>query len=132
MEKTISREARPFPKPTTGMNWYIAKIVFRISAGGNGNPQFDEHLRLLNARNFEEAFLKARVLGIQEEDSFLNTHREPVKWEFINVSELHPLTELKDGSELYSQIHETEEAAAYIDLVHQRAVIMQTLEQPHP
>lgn len=127
----IGQEVRRFPKPTSGMNWYIAKIVFRISAGRNGKPQFDEHLRLLTARDFEEAFLKARMLGIREEDTFLNTRSETVKWEFINVAELHPLTELKDGSELYSQIHETEEAAEYIDLVHQRAVIMQTQEQPH-
>ncbi len=111
------------------MNWYIAKVVFRISSNGSGRPQFDEHLRLVSARNFEEAFLKARIMGIKEEDTFLNDRNETVKWEFINVSELQPISELKDGSEIYSQIHETEEASAYIDLVHQRAVIMQTLEQ---
>jgi Domain of unknown function (DUF4288) len=112
------------------MNWYIAKVVFRISSKGSHRPQFDEHLRLVSARNFEEAFLKARIMGIKEEDTFLNDRNETVKWEFINVSELQPISELKDGSEIYSQIHETEEASAYINLVHQRAVIMQTLEQP--
>jgi hypothetical protein len=112
------------------MNWYIAKIVFKITTERAARPQFDEHLRLVSARNFEEAFLKARMLGIKEEDSFLNEDNETVKWEFINVSELHPISELRDGSELHSQIHETEEASSYINLVHQRAVIMQTLEQP--
>lgn len=112
------------------MNWYIAKIVFRITTEKAGRPQFDEHLRLLSARNFDEAFLKARMLGIKEEDSFLNDCNESVKWEFINVSELHPIDDLRDGSEVHSQIHETDEASAYINLVHQRAVIMQTLAQP--
>lgn len=112
------------------MNWYIAKIVFRITNKSASRSQFDEQIRLVEARNFEEAFLKARILGIKEEDTFLNEKNETVKWEFINVSELHPVSELKDGSELHSQIHETEEASAYINLVHQRAVIMQTLEQP--
>ena len=41
------------------MNWYIAKIVFRIITGdGNHMPQFDEQLRLINANNEEEAFEK--------------------------------------------------------------------------
>jgi hypothetical protein len=83
-------------------------------------------LRLVSAQSFEEAFLKARILGINEEASFLNDRKQPVKWEFINVSELYPLSELKDGSEIYSQIHVAEEAREYIDQVHQRAVIMQT------
>ena len=73
--------------------------------------QFDEHLRLVSAISFEEALLKARVLGISEEASFINNCHQPVKWEFVNVAELIPLHELKDGVEVYSQIHETEEAA---------------------
>lgn len=108
------------------MNWYIAKIVFGINCEGAQKPQFDEHLRLVSARNFEEAFLKARIIGIQEEESFLNDRHQPVKWEFINVAELHAVGDLKDGSEIYSQIHEAEEAEDYIHQVHQRAVIMQT------
>jgi hypothetical protein len=110
------------------MNWYIAKIVFRICSEGSQRPQFDEHIRLISAENFDEAFLKARVLGIGEEDAFFNDRNRPVKWEFINVSELFPISELKDGSELYSTITETEEANHYIHNIHQRAIFMQTKE----
>lgn len=106
------------------MNWYIAKIVFRISSGEK--PQFDEHLRLIQAGNFEEAFLKARMLGILEEDSFMNHSNQKVSWEFINVADLCPITELKDGTEIYSRIHEESEAGNYINLVHQRASFMRT------
>ena len=111
------------------MNWYVAKIIFRISNTGALRPQFDEHLRLVAAENFEEAFLKARIIGIQEEDSFMNDKQQPVKWEFINVADLYPVYRLSDGAELYSHIHETDEAADYIRQVHQRAVSMQTQEQ---
>jgi Domain of unknown function (DUF4288) len=113
------------------MNWHIVKIIFRISNGhGEHTTQFDEHIRLIEAANFEEAFLKARIIGLQEEASFLNDHHQVVKWEFVNVAEILPLKELKDGQELYSQIHETEEAGPYINYVHQKAAAMQLKHRP--
>jgi hypothetical protein len=113
------------------MNWYLAKIIFKITPGeGIQTSQFDEHLRLISANSFEEAFLKSRILGINEESSFFNDRQQTVKWEFINVAELFPLHELKDGQELYSQIHETEEANHYINYVHQKAASMQLKHRP--
>lgn len=113
------------------MNWYIAKIVFKISNGCDQHKsQFDEHLRLIQANSFEEAILKARMLGIRDEDYFLNDRQQPVKWEFVNVSELLPLHEIKDGLELYSQIQEIEEASSYIHGVHQRAASLQLAHSP--
>lgn len=112
------------------MNWYVAKIVFRICSEGSQKPQFDEHIRLISAGSFDEAFLKARVLGISEEDAFINKSNKSVRWEFINVSELYPIDELKDGSEIYSTVLETDEASNYIHGVHQRAVFMQTRQRP--
>lgn len=109
------------------MNWYISKIVFRISADNTQQkPQFDEQLRLIAADSAEEAFLKARVIGIGEEDSFLNNKKNTVRWEFINVSEIVPLKKLEDGMEIYSQIHETEEDRSYIHCVHQKAIFLRT------
>src|SRR5918993_2689682 len=97
------------------MNWYISKLVFNISAENtNHKPQFDEQLRLISADSMEEAFIKARKLGIREEDSFINHQDNRVNWEFINVSEIVALNSIEDGMELYSQIRETEEPASYI------------------
>lgn len=107
------------------MNWYVAKLVFRITSSRAARPQFDEQIRLVQSPSFEEAFLKARIMGIQEEDTGLGMDAA-IKWEFINVSELHAVSGLCDGTELHSQVYEPEEASSYIDLVHQRAVIMQT------
>jgi hypothetical protein len=104
------------------MNWYLAKIVFRIICGdGQHTPQFDEQLRLVGASEEDEAFYKAQTIGEQEEVSFLNIEKKEVQWQFINVSELYRLTALIDGAELYSRIRETDEAEDYINLVHRKA-----------
>jgi hypothetical protein len=105
------------------MNWYITKIVFNITAESNTN-QFDEQLRLVNAENKEEAFLKARAIGLREEDTFYNDNMREVKWEFVNVAEIISLPTLEDGTELYSRIHETNEAKSYIHFVHQKAIAL--------
>lgn len=113
------------------MNWYIAKIIFKINNElTTRTSQFDEHLRLIKASSFEEALLKARVLGITEEDNFINNQQQPVKWEFVNVAELIPLEKLKDGLEVYSQIQEREEANSYIHYVHQKAASLQLNHTP--
>lgn len=107
------------------MNWYISKIVFSITAENTQHkPQFDEQLRLIRADSAEEAFIKARALGLREEDSFLNDKKNKVKWEFINVAEVVSLKTLEDGMELYSNIHETEEPKSYIHCVHQKAIFL--------
>ena len=107
------------------MNWYISKIVFSISSENTAHkPQFDEQLRLISASSTEEAFLKARKLGLREEDAYINDRNNIVKWEFINVSEVIPLINIEDGAELYSNIHETDEAQAYIHCVHQKAIFI--------
>lgn len=107
------------------MNWYISKIVFKIStANTEQKPQFDEQLRLIAATSVEEAFLKARTIGLLEEDCFVNENRNTVKWEFINVAEVLQLKNLEDGMELYSHIHETEEAKSYIHCIHEKAIFI--------
>jgi hypothetical protein len=108
------------------MQWYLAKLVFRIICGdGNHSSQFDEQLRLIGANNEDEAFYKAQSLGIQEEDSFLNVQQQPVQWQFINVSELYKLSALIDGAELYSNIREADQAEEFINLVHKKAECIQ-------
>jgi hypothetical protein len=107
------------------MNWYISKIVFKISAENTQQKgQFDEQLRLISADSLEEAFLKARTIGLSEEDSFLNDKMNQVKWEFINVAEVIHLKNLEDGMELYSYIHETEDLRSYIHCIHQKAIFI--------
>ncbi len=105
------------------MNWYITKIVFNIAAETSVS-QFDEQLRLVAAENTEEAFHKARTIGLREEDIFYNDNMKEVKWEFVNVAEIIPINSLEDGIELYSRIHETEEPKSYIHFVHKKAIAL--------
>lgn len=112
------------------MNWYIAKIIFQIKGSGQQKPQFDEHLRMIEAENFEEAFLKARILGINSEDSVISHNHGPVKWEFVNVVDLREVKALKDGLEIHTQVREMEEATQYINYVHNQAAYMQLTARP--
>lgn len=104
------------------MNWYLAKMVFRIICGdGNHTAQFDEQLRLIAASSKEEAFHKAQLLGGREEEMFFNRNQQLVQWQYISVSELYQLNELIDGAELYSRIEEQENADAYLHIIQKKA-----------
>ena len=104
------------------MNWFLAKIVYRIVCGkGEHTPQFDEQLRLIEAEDADKAFAKAQAIGIQEQDSFLNHQRHLVQWQFVNVSELYKISALIDGAELYASVQETDNADIYMQMVHKKA-----------
>jgi len=104
------------------MKWYLAKIVYRIICGdGNHTAQFDEQLRLIEAEDDMHAFQKARIMGDNEEDNFLNDKNKPVHWKFIDVAELRALDNLIDGVELYSKICEEENVNDYLRSIDNRA-----------
>jgi len=108
------------------MSWFLAKIVFRITCGnGDHTPQFDEQLRLIEATDETVAFAKARSIGMQEQEMFLNERQHLVQWQFINVSELYKISALIDGAELYSRVQETENAELYIETTHKKAAHIQ-------
>jgi hypothetical protein len=104
------------------MNWYLAKVVFQIICGdGNHTAQFDEQLRLVGANTEYEAFTKAQQIGILEQDTFLNEQKHLVQWKYIDVSELHKLSNLMDGAEMYSRVTEVDNAEIYISMVQKKA-----------
>lgn len=109
------------------MNWYLAKIVYRIVCGeGDHTPQFDEQLRLIEADDATTAFAKARTIGDQEQELFFNQQQKLVQWQFINVSELYKLSALIDGAELYSKVQEADNAEMYMELVNKKAAHIQS------
>jgi hypothetical protein len=104
------------------MNWYLAKLVYRIICGdGCHTPQFDEQLRLIHAYDDLHAFQKAQLIGDKEQETFLNTEERVVQWKFINVCELHRLDELTDGAEMYSHIYEQNNPEIYLRTIKSRA-----------
>ena len=107
------------------MNWYLAKIVYRIICGdGHHTAQFDEQLRLIEAHGEEEALEKAIAIGRQEEEVFYNDRKQLVQWKFIDVAELHTLNYLIDGAEVFSQIKETGDADAYANFIQHKANLL--------
>jgi hypothetical protein len=115
------------------MNWYMAKLVYRIICGrGTHTPQFEEQLRLIVAASKDEAYRKAKAIALREEVQFPNEKQELVRWKFINISDLYQLSEVVDGTEIYSRIEEKNEDERFEDLVHARARFLQDeLNTPH-
>lgn len=107
------------------MNWYVAKLVFRVISGnGDHNAQFDEQLRLINAETEQQAFEKASTIGHANQDSFINVQKQTVKWQFIDVAELNVLGDLTDGAELYYNIHEAPDPDLYIAWAHHKSALL--------
>jgi hypothetical protein len=97
------------------MNWYLAKIIYRIICGnGDHNPQFDEQLRLFSGSSVEEAHEKAQEMGMRQEELFYNEKGELVKWQFVCVPEIKKLSAFKDGMEINSRVEETGDPENYI------------------
>jgi hypothetical protein len=105
------------------MKWYLTKIVYQIICGeGKHTAQFDEQLRLVAALNEEEAFVKATKIGQQEETVFCNDQQQLVQWKFVNISDLHRISQFIHGAELYSQIKEADDGEAYCRFVNHKAL----------
>jgi hypothetical protein len=107
------------------MNWYVAKLVFRVISGdGDHQAQFDEQLRLINANDERHAFEKASTIGQNNQDSFMNNNKQTVRWQFIDVAEINPVSKLEDGTELYYQINEAPDADLYIAWAHHKSALL--------
>lgn len=97
------------------MNWFLAKLVFRIFCGnGNHAAQFEEQLRLICADDELHAFHKARLIGEGDHTRESTGIAIDVKWKFIDVTELNCLEKFTDGAEVYSIIKEEANPDLYI------------------
>lgn len=108
------------------MKYFIAKLIFNINIdNGVNQAQFDEQTRLIQASDIEGAFLKARVIGNQEEETFVNANNEMVHWKFIDVMAVYALSDMKDGEQIYSSTHEKEDANNFIKFVKEKSMLIQ-------
>ena len=108
------------------MNWFLAKMIYRISIGNIETPaQFEEQLRLILAADESTAIQKAKDLGTCEAFSFYNDSRQLVQWKFIDVTEIVAINQLVDGAEVYSALTELPVANNYIKLVQDKAALLQ-------
>jgi Domain of unknown function (DUF4288) len=108
------------------MAWYISKIVFQIVIDEKPTSQFDEQIRLLEADNIGQAFLKAQEIGLSEQETFLSADQRLCKWTYIGTTHLNKLNNLKDGVQFFSLTNEAEEADTYVNFVMERTKMFGT------
>lgn len=108
------------------MKWFLVKLIFSIDAGKNGNAQFDEQFRLVNAVSETDAYFKGKEIGRTQQSEFLNEHSETISWRFVGVNEVVALNEIKDGVELYSNTIEVPEKENFINSVLQKGIAIQS------
>jgi hypothetical protein len=111
-------------------NWYISKLIFAIHQSHQPiRTQFDEQLRLIEAKDKMEALIKARMIGIKEEHIFTNEKETEVSWQFIDVVELRQIVEFTDGMEIHSRIDEHDAIESYTEFVkHRGQLLVQEVE----
>jgi hypothetical protein len=100
------------------MNWYLVKLIFLVKQGAPTHaPRFDEQWRWIRADEAAWAYEKSAVLGRLEETNFLNDRVEAVECKFIEVGEIHKISSMEDGDELFSVSLEPINADIYIEEV---------------
>ncbi len=116
------------------MNLYLAKIVYKIVKPNTvGLDQYDEQLCFVKARDNHEAFFKARMLGVKNEDEVAQEGGSSILWKFVDVPFLKEINEIEDGVELHSAIIERDSEDAYERFIKARASELQSaIEQQSP
>ena len=108
------------------MEKYLAKLMFHINIdNGEDASQFDEQVRIIESNSLEDAFHKARVIGKKEEETFMDSHNKLVSWQFIDVSDVYPLEEVKDGEQVYSSSHKINDTGSFIKFIRQKSMEIQ-------
>ena len=108
------------------MEKYLAKLMFNINIdNGNDASQFDEQIRIIESPSLEEAFYKARVIGKKEEEVFTDTQNKQISWQFIDVSDVYALEDVKDGEQIYSNTHKTNDTGSFIKFIRQKSMQIQ-------
>ena len=108
------------------MEKYLAKLMFNINIdNGSDASQFDEQVRIIESRSLEDAFYKARVIGKKEEETFTDSQNKLVSWQFIDVSDVYPLEEVKDGEQVFSNTHKIKDTGSFIKFIRQKSMEIQ-------
>ena len=98
------------------MNWFVAKLVFKIVGDNQTFVQFDEQLRLLDAVNEDLALEMAHQFGLIQQDDVVVNAKGKLFWKFIAVTEITYLGEIINGTEIHYQINESLNANNYISI----------------
>jgi hypothetical protein len=116
------------------MKWFALRYIFQIISGdGNYASQFDEQLRLIQAKDAQEALNKGEGQSENFHRPFRNCKGELVKWEFICIADLYEIEAPGDGSEIASVLHEPEDMANFLEELKRReAFLHQSISIKNP
>lgn len=99
---------------------FVAKLMFGLEAKSNSwKGKFESQLRLIKATNKEDAYLKARAIGIRAESKGLATKGKISRWRFLDVVDLFLVS---DGAEILSESTQTDNCVEYIHRAHQQGM----------
>jgi hypothetical protein len=89
-------------------NTYIAKLVFQIEVlNEKRKDQYEEKLMIVKAHDKELAYIKSLDIAYKSETEFINANHHHLRWSFIGITHLFPVSELSENSELFSEIKES-------------------------
>lgn len=85
--------------------WFSARLIIRCTVGQEQKDDFlfDEQVRIIEAKDKEEAYEKALTLDKNEETRYKNSEGEMVEWSFEGLFDLEKIDKLEDGSEISSK-----------------------------
>lgn len=103
------------------MNWFVAKLIFRVENHDSKYAQFDEQLRLIEAINADLALEMAHQIGLMQQEEITHNKSASVKWKFVAVTEIENIGDITHGKEIHYKITEPEQAEQYLALVQEKA-----------
>ncbi len=111
------------------MNWFIAKLIFRIDADDALNTaQFDEQLRLIDAVSRDLAIEVAHQIGLTEQESLKTKKGTDLYWKFVAVTEIEYLGDIANGKEIHYRIHEPENVDIYLAITEEKSQALKKLK----
>jgi Domain of unknown function (DUF4288) len=114
------------------MKQFLAKSVFYIDIEDkNAATQFDEQWRIIQAKQVQEAFMKATSIGKREETTFVNENNKQVSWRFVDITQLFPLNRHEDGEQLFSATVEASDKDGFIKYIREKSMLIQIKSSLH-
>lgn len=87
--------------------WFVASLDMVVLAEKGGMIQRAKSVVVVRASGFAEAFEKACNLGLLNEESYINSAGERIRWAFERVATVDALPEVfSDGMEIYFELGE--------------------------
>lgn len=111
------------------MEWYSAKIIYEITNSLNDIVQVDEQLRIIQAVSKELAYEIANQLGYIHQDKVCTNTGAVLSWNFIAVTEIKHIGEIRHGSEVSSVIQDSPKES-FLEEIRQKANYLKSLISP--